>query len=136
MPSAVQSPGASTYPRNSRLALLQNSFWTVSQLIEVKMDEEEYNKKYANLRILKSIQEYLNIDSSSPTAIYPIRVPDDFLYQVLKSQGPDNADKLIHHIFTLGLSLWSEKFYNEAFGSSRSLEEFIELVKIRNRERK
>lgn len=97
------------------------------------MDEEEYNKKYVNLRMLKSIQEYLGADSTPQTAIYPIRVPDDFLYQVLKLQGPDNADKLIHHIFNLGLTFWSEKFYNDVFGSQQNLEEFIDLVKKRNR---
>ena len=100
------------------------------------MDKEEYDKKYINLRILKSIQEYLKIGSDSPTAVYPIRVPDDLLYQVLKLQGPEGTDNLVHHIFRLGLTLWSEKLYNEVFGSQQSLEEFIELVKKRNREEK
>ncbi len=30
------------------------------------MDEEEYNKKYINLRILKSVQEYLKSERDSP----------------------------------------------------------------------
>jgi hypothetical protein len=82
------------------------------------MDEEEYNKKYINLRILKSIQEYLKPPGNSPTALYPIKVPDDLVYR----------------IFRMGLTAWSEKLYNEIFGTQQSLEEFIELVKKRNRE--
>lgn len=98
------------------------------------MDEKEYNRKYANLRILKSIQEYLKSNVNAPTAVYPIKVPDDLLYQVIKSQGVENADNLIHHIFDLGLTIWSEKLYGDEFGSEQSLEEFIQLVKERNRE--
>jgi len=98
------------------------------------MDENEYNRKYVNLRILKSIQEYLKSNVDAPTAVYPIKVPDDLLYQVIKSQGVENADKLIHHIFDLGLTIWSEKLYSDEFGSEQSLEEFIQLVKERNRE--
>ncbi|MGD2127105.1 MAG: hypothetical protein PVG99_13555 [Desulfobacteraceae bacterium] len=98
------------------------------------MDEGEYNRKYANLRILKSVQEYLKSDTDSPTAVYPIRVPDDLLYQVLKLQGTDNTDKLIHQIFKTGLKAWSEKLYNEVFGSQENLEAFIDLVKKRTKE--
>ena len=98
------------------------------------MDEKEYNRKYVNLRILKSVQEYLKSNVNAPTAVYPIKVPDDLLYQVMKSQGVENADRLIHHIFDLGLTIWSEKLYNDEFGSEQSLEEFIQLVKERNRE--
>lgn len=98
------------------------------------MDEEEYRHKYMNLRILKSVQEYLKTNGDSPTAIYPINVPDELLYQITKSEGPESVDKLIHHIFNLGLTLWSEMLYNDIFGSQKSLEEFIELVKKRNRE--
>ena len=96
------------------------------------MDEEEYKDKYINLRILKSIQEYLKAERDSSEAVYPVRVPDDFVYLVLKMQGPDNVDKLIHHIFRLGLDIWSDRLYNESFGSQRNLEKFIELVKKRN----
>ena len=98
------------------------------------MDEEEYKTKYVNLRILKSIQEYLKSGENAPTAVYPIKVPDDLLYQVVKVQGTENADQLIHHIFELGLKIWSEKLYQEAFGSQENLEEFIELVKRRTKE--
>ena len=98
------------------------------------MDEEEYKTKYVNLRILKSIQEYLKSAENASTAVYPIKVPDDLLYQVVKSQGTENADQLIHHIFELGLKIWSEKLYHEAFGSQENLEEFIELVKRRTKE--
>ncbi|MFP3927811.1 MAG: hypothetical protein ACLFUP_02820 [Desulfobacteraceae bacterium] len=95
------------------------------------MDEQEFKRKYVNLRILKSIQEYLKPDKETPTAVYPIRVPDELLYQVAKLQGAENADKLIHHIFELGLGVWSERQYSEVFGSEKNLEEFIELVKDR-----
>jgi len=98
------------------------------------MDEKEYNTKYVNLRILKSIQEYLKSEDESPSAVYPIKVPDDLLYQVVKLQGTENADQLIHHIFELGLKIWSEKLYHEVFGSQENLEEFIELVKRRTKE--
>jgi len=40
---------------------------------------------------------------------------------------------VIHQIFRLGLSIWSEKLYNSVFGSQRNLEDFIELVKKRNK---
>lgn len=98
------------------------------------MDEEEYRRKYVNLRILKSTQEYLKSSSTASTAVYPIRVPDELLVQVLKLQGAQNLDELIHEIFEMGLAAWSEKLYTEIFGSQRNLEEFIELVKKRNRE--
>jgi hypothetical protein len=100
------------------------------------MEEEEYRIKYANLRILKSIQDYLKEEKEGDTrtALFPIRVPDDFLCQVLKLQGTENADELIHQIFRLGLTIWSEKLYQGVFGSQRNLEEFIELVKERTRE--
>lgn len=97
------------------------------------MEEEDYKHKYASLRILKSIQEYLKADADSPTAVYPIRIPDDLLYQMLQLRGPENADKLIHHIFELGLTHWSERLYANTFGSQENLEEFIELVKKRNK---
>ncbi len=100
------------------------------------MDKEEYTKKYLNLKILKSIQEYLKSDDNDHTAVFPIRVPDELLYQTLKLKGAKNADSIIHHIFKLGLSIWSEKQYNAIFGSQQSLEEFIELVKKQNKEDK
>jgi len=98
------------------------------------MDEEEYQHKYLNLRILKSIQEYLTADTNSSTAVYPMRIPDDLLYQVLKLQGPDKVDKVVHHIFKLGLAVWSEKLYSEVFGSQETLEDFIEVMKNRTNE--
>ncbi|HLD28997.1 MAG: hypothetical protein CVU64_19535 [Deltaproteobacteria bacterium HGW-Deltaproteobacteria-21] len=99
------------------------------------MDEEEYRIKYSNLRILKSIQEYLKAeDGESQTALFPIRVPDDLLCQVVQLQGTESADELIHQIFRVGLTIWSERLYQDVFGSQRNLEEFIELVKERTRE--
>jgi hypothetical protein len=46
------------------------------------MDQEEYDRKYVNLRVLKSIQEYLKTEGDLSTAVYPIKVPQDLLYQV------------------------------------------------------
>jgi hypothetical protein len=93
------------------------------------MDEEEFKTKYVHLRILKSIQQYLKADTEEGAAVYPIRVPDDLLYQLVKLHGADMADKTIHQIFQLGLTAWSEKLYNEVFGTQRSLESFIDLLK-------
>ena len=98
------------------------------------MDEEEYTNKYVNLRILKSIQEYLKSADNEDTTVYPIKVPDDLLYQLLRLKGAKKADGTIHQIFKLGLSIWSEKLYHSVFGTQQSLEEFIELVKKRNKE--
>ena len=100
------------------------------------MDEEEYNTKYINLRVLKSIQEYLKSEDDSTTSVYPINVPDDLVLQTLKCEGAKSTDKLIHHIFKLGLTIWSEKLYAEAFGSPSALKSFIEVVKKRSREEK
>jgi hypothetical protein len=97
------------------------------------MDEEEYRRKYVNLRILKSIQEYLKSKGDCSAALYPIEVPEDFLYQAARMQGAESADKLIHEVFELGLTLWSEKLYNDVFGSEENLEAFIELVKERGK---
>ena len=98
------------------------------------MDEQEYRLKYMHLRILKSIQEYLKSDTDAPSALYPIRIPDELLYQMARQKGADAADELIHDIFRRGLRSWSEQLYHEIFGSEESLEEFIEIVKKRNKE--
>lgn len=98
------------------------------------MDEEEYKNKYVNLRILKSIQEYLKLGGSSSTALYPIEIPGDLLYQAARIQGVENADRLIHEVFEMGLTIWSEKLYHDVFGSEENLEAFIELVKKRSKE--
>lgn len=100
-----------------------------------KMDEEEYRRKYSNLKILKSIQEYLKSETDSSTSVYPINVPNDLLLEVLSSHGPKGADDLIHHIFKLGLNLWSEKLYDDAFGSTAELTSFIEIVKKRTQKK-
>ncbi|MBN1103411.1 MAG: hypothetical protein JXL84_08380 [Deltaproteobacteria bacterium] len=98
------------------------------------MDEEEYRLKYAHLRILKSIQEYLKSEGESHTALFPVKVPDDFLCQVMRLHGTENADRLIHQVFRLGLTVWSEKLFEDVFGSQQSLEDFIDQVKKRVRE--
>jgi len=98
------------------------------------MDEEEYRSKYVNLRVLKSIQEYLKPEGDSSAALYPIEIPEDFLYQAARMHGAESADRLIHEVFELGLTLWSEKLYNDVFGSEENLEAFIELVKERGKE--
>ena len=108
-------------------------YYSCSRVVK-DMDEEEYKNKYVNLRILKSIQEYLKLGGDSSTALYPIEIPGDFLYQATRLQGAENADRLIHEIFELGLTLWSEKLYTDVFGSEENLEAFIELVKKRSKE--
>jgi len=100
------------------------------------MDEIEYKKKYSNLRILKSIQEYLKSDNDAPISVYPIKVPDDLLLQSLKTQGAENADALINYIFKLGLTIWSEKLYQDEFGTTSALSSFIDVVKERNKRSK
>jgi hypothetical protein len=101
---------------------------------EKKMNEEEYNNKYANLKILKSIQEYLKAEERTSTAVYPVKIPNKFIYEVLQQRGAEGTDELIHEIFRLGFSIWSDRVYNDVFGSQESLEEFIEIVKNRNKE--
>jgi hypothetical protein len=98
------------------------------------MDEEEFRKKYYHLRILKSVQEYLKADTNAAAAVYPVRVPEELLYQLVKSEGPESADQLIHNIFKTGLTAWSEKMYQEVFGSQENLETFIELLKKKKTE--
>ena len=98
------------------------------------MDEEEFKKKYYHLRILKSIQEYLKADTYAAAAVYPVRVPEELLYQLAKSEGPERADQVIHKIFKAGLTAWSEKMYQEVFGSQENLETFIDLLKKKNTE--
>src|SRR5210317_1670583 len=98
------------------------------------MNEKEYNKKFTHLRILKSVQDYLRTNSESSTSVYPIKVPDDLLIQVLRQDGPEGVDRLIHHIFKLGLTLWNEKLYDDEFGTPAALNEFISLVKRKVRD--
>src|SRR5512137_478233 len=98
------------------------------------MDEEEFQRKYSHLRILKSIQEYLKADTNAAAAVYPVRVPEELLYQLAKSEGPEKVDQVIHKIFKAGLTAWSERMYQEVFGSQENLETFIELLKKRGTE--
>lgn len=97
------------------------------------MDEEEYNKKYTNLMILKSVQDYLKTDSGSSDSVYPVKVPDELFMQVLKLDGPEGLDRIIHHIFKLGLTLWNEKLFDNEFGSATALNDFIDRVKRRKK---
>lgn len=99
------------------------------------MDEQEFRKKYINLRVLKSAQDYLHDSGETPTAVYPIRVPEDLMYQVLKLHGPEHVDKLLHEIFMQGLKVWSEAVYQAVFGSEEDLQEFIETMKHRSEEK-
>ena len=97
------------------------------------MDEEEYKKKYTNLMILKSVQDYLNTDSDTSDSVYPVRVPKELFMQVLRLEGPEGLDRIIHHIFKLGLTLWNENLYDKEFGSPAALNEFIDMVKRRGK---
>ena len=96
------------------------------------MDEREYDFKVANLRIIKTIKEYLKTDGSPAAAVYPIVLPEEFLYRILQLQGVESTDQVINHIFKLGLSLWSDSLYHSVFGSERGLIEFIKAVNRRN----
>ena len=90
---------------------------------------EQSERKYVVLRVLKSIQEYLKSPDNGEKALYPIYVPNDFLIQILEHQGPDFTDHLIHEIFRAGLKAWADQLYSETFGSTTTLEAFIEEVK-------
>ncbi|MBN2033616.1 MAG: hypothetical protein JW836_10090 [Deltaproteobacteria bacterium] len=95
------------------------------------MDNEEFEKKYVHLRMLKSIQQYLKADTEADAAVYPLRIPGDLLYQLVNLHGPEEADRIIHRILKTGLRAWSDKLYEEEFGSQRNLENFIDLMKKR-----
>ncbi len=82
-----------------------------------------------SLKILKGIHEYLKTGGDTETAVYPIRVPEDLVYQMLRLQGAQNVDSLIHSIFRIGLSLWSEELYLQVFGSEQKLEEFVDELR-------
>jgi hypothetical protein len=97
------------------------------------MDEQEFQKKYVELRMLKSIQEFLKSDSDTRAAVYPIKVPEDLLYQLLRSQGAEDTDFVIHQIFKLGLNTWSEQLFSSTFGNEQSLKEFLKILKGRTR---
>jgi hypothetical protein len=97
------------------------------------VDDQEYKKKYTNLMILKSVQDYLKTDCESSGSVYPIKVPDELFAQVLRLDGPEGLDRIIHHIFKMGLSLWNEKLYDNEFGSPAALNEFIDMVKHRDK---
>lgn len=96
------------------------------------MDEKEYQQKYLNLKILKGVQDYLKSDEAADTAVYPIKVPQELLYQLVKLQGAESTDEAIHSIFRMGLTIWSERLFQEVFGSAENLQAFIRLIKERN----
>lgn len=93
------------------------------------MDEKEFKRKYHYLRILKSVQDYLKTEGEQASMVYPIKVPDELVYQVVKVEGAEKADEVIHRIFRLGLTLWSEGLFQEIFGTVENLQAFIDLVK-------
>jgi hypothetical protein len=92
-------------------------------------NEKEYSLKYAGMRILKSIQEYLKVEDPGEAALYPIKVPSELLYHVTKLRSPEESDRVVHAIFRLGLKVWADKFFEEVFGSPKELEGFIEVMK-------
>jgi hypothetical protein len=99
------------------------------------MEREAFEHKYQVLYLLKSIQEYLKSDNGHESAVFPLKVPRGLLANITGTKGPENADKLLQSIFELGLKVWSEQMYLQTFGSARNLEDFVEKVKNRNRER-
>jgi hypothetical protein len=96
------------------------------------MDEEEYRKKYTNLKILKSVQDYLKSDTGSSGSVFPVKIPDELFLQILRLDGPEGLDYIVHQIFKLGLTLWNEKLFDKEFGSPAALAEFIDLMKRRS----
>ena len=63
------------------------------------MDDREYKDKYANLRILKSVQQYLKNEDEASPALYPIRVPEELLYQTMDREGAENSRTIIGNFF-------------------------------------
>jgi hypothetical protein len=94
------------------------------------MDDKEYQLKYASLRILKSIQEYLKTDDSDaePIALYPIRVPRDLLSHIMRLHSAEELDQLMHSIFSRGIENWAEALYLSVFGTTKALENFIKRI--------
>jgi len=97
------------------------------------MDEREFQRKYQNLKILKGIQEYLKSDAESEMAVYPIKVPQELLYQMVKMQGAESTDHIINQIFKMGLTFWSERLFEEVFRTPEQLKAFIDIVKERGK---
>ena len=93
------------------------------------LDEQEYNLKYVGMRILKSVQEYLKVEDPDEAALYPIKVPGELLYHFAELRSTEEADRVVHTIFRLGLKLWADKFFEEVFGSTKELEGFIGIIK-------
>ncbi|NLA73979.1 MAG: hypothetical protein GX846_00605 [Deltaproteobacteria bacterium] len=93
------------------------------------MKEEEYKKKHAHLMILKSVQDYLKSDTASSGSVFPVKIPDELFLQILRLDGPEALDYLVHHIFKIGLTLWNERLFDKEFGSPAALNEFIDLMK-------
>ena len=93
------------------------------------LDEQEYNLKYVGMRILKSVQEYLKVEDPDEAALYPIKVPGELLYHFARLRSTEEADRVVHTIFRLGLKLWADKFFEEVFGSAKELEGFIGIMK-------
>jgi hypothetical protein len=96
------------------------------------MEEEEYRKKYTNLMILKSVQDYLKTDTGSSGSVFPVKIPDELFLQILRLDGPEGLDYIVHQIFKLGLSMWNERLFDKEFGSPAALNEFIDLMKRRS----
>jgi len=96
------------------------------------MEEEEYRKKYTNLMILKSVQDYLKTDTGSSGSVFPVKIPDELFLQILRLDGPEGLDYIVHQIFKLGLAMWNERLFDKEFGSPAALNEFIDLMKRRS----
>ena len=93
------------------------------------MERKEFDLKYATLKILKSVQEYLKRKDAEDAAVFPIKVPSGLLAQLISLHGTEDADEVIHAIFRLGLSLWADKLYQEVFENTDSLQDFIRGLK-------
>jgi len=99
------------------------------------MDESEYNK---NILISGYLKAFRNISSQRRMPLHRVSHkgswwPADTVPQI---PGAENADELINYIFKLGLTIWSEKLYQDEFGTTSALNSFIDIVKSRNKAKK
>jgi len=53
----------------------------------------------------------------------------ELLYHIAELRSTEEADRVVHTLFRLGLKLWADKFFEEVFGSAKELEGFIGIMK-------
>jgi hypothetical protein len=60
-----------------------------------------------------------------------VSAPDELFYNAPDFSGAEGADGVVHTFFRLILSIWTDKFYHEVFGSLPERENFIPITKER-----